>query len=252
MLIPWAASGFLLLPHSWLHYLSVDAFAAQYHPQALLCFVGVSVFLSAYPIQRLGKSVDGYIEFRRSRRKLAKTFKIIDAKHIGGKVGVPTGLFYQDDSTSPHWRLAVVGFRNESLSSRKLQSPEVIAQIRYFDHRGREVANAPAGVWLGKYGELNEFTPGHDNWLIVYAWNKHDDLMRVWNRSYYHSSSWMGNGPSFEVCKESDGCQDVATIEIKLLAGSLCFKVFRLEVDMNGKGLPQLRARRHFSFLRRN
>jgi hypothetical protein len=171
---------------------------------------------------------------------------VIPPKHLGAKQGVPNGLLYEDDSDTPELNLAVIGFRNEANEKRKLESPKVTSQIIYFDDKGQEVANAPAGVWvdIGISGKVATFNPGYDKWLAIFLQGNSGEVMRVWNRGYYVSGNLC-----FEIRGEKIA-KNIASVQIRLLAEEMCFKVVDLKVSMSdNKHLPQLRLPSRWSFL---
>jgi len=241
VLTVWAISGLLLLPQRWLHHLSIDAFALQNRHWAILGFVASSVVLLAYPVNHLWKGIEKRLHFISERNRLGKSFEVIGIRQIGGTVGAPNGLLYENDSNSPQLLLGVVGFRNRSNVSRKLESTTAIAQISYRDHRGKEIAYAPAGVWLGSYGQSAKFAPGHENWLVLFVCER-GGLTRVWNRSFYTDTSWMSGGPSFAVEPETVP-PNIASVKIGLLSEQIHCKEITVEVEMRRKGLPQLLLR---------
>jgi len=252
----WTICGVLLLPVPWLGYLHLSIVASRYHDQALLGFVGSSAFLFASMIAPPAKSIWRGIEqtrqFSSKRKSVAKSIKVVGPKPIGVKLGVPSGLFYEDDSDSPEFTVAAVGFRIDPSTQRKAAPPSLAAQLIYRDHRERELANCPAGVWLGQYSNEATFST-REKWLVIFVWNsKRKMLTRLWNESYYHKDSWMGGGgPSFQIVQEGVP-PNTALVEIRLLDDHVSYKSIRFDVEMPVNGLPELKEWSGRLFLRRD
>jgi hypothetical protein len=167
----------------------------------------------------------------------------VETKSIGAHQGLPTGATIYESPTGEgleEFQACIACFRNETIPGMTLREPRIKSHIIYKDKLGREIADAPRGVWLGRYGEDAIFEQGIKRCVIVFVSDGDATLKAPLNESYYTQHSWMSNGPSFRI-EAKNIPNSVASVEISLLTGDTCLKraTFDVLVDAEQK-VPKL------------
>lgn len=138
---------------------------------------------------------------------------------------------------------SIVCFRNEPLPGHRVEQPNLRAHVIYRGAEGREIADAPDGVWLGEYSAYATFTAGKKNCLLLYFMDNSRELIRVWKETYRSEHSWMG-GVSYRI-KIEPISETIATIDVSLLrANGTCVMQTTLDVKQTGENqLPTVTIR---------
>jgi hypothetical protein len=148
--------------------------------------------------------------------------RFVEAKSVTAHAGMPGGnILYESPQSLGDYQVSVVCFRNDAIPGQKIHEPSIKTHIVYRDKDGKEITDAPRGVWLGLSGESTIFESGQKKCTIVFLLSNQGTLKKLWNESYHSPNSWMSGGPLFRIRDEGIP-EEVASVEINLLSHSSC------------------------------
>lgn len=169
--------------------------------------------------------------------------RFVEAKSIQAHSGIKDGKIHESPQGLGDFQVCVVCFRNEPSIGKRVQEPTLKSHIIYKDKNGEEITDVPRGVWLGELGETTVFESGKKKCLIIFLLSNQDTLKKLWNEEYHSETSWMADGPVFQIRDEGIRA-DVTSVEVRLLAHDICVLSADFEVGPRiGGGLPTLMLR---------
>ena len=174
--------------------------------------------------------------------KSRSNIAFIESTSVTAHAGEPSNsTIYESPQQLGDCQISVLRFRNEAIVGQTVEQPSLTCHIVYKDKNGKEIADVPRAVWLDHYGESVVFDTGKRRSIAVFLLSNQGTLKKLWNESYFTSTSWMSGGPSYRI--RHDGIRgDIASVEISLLSDASCVlrATFNLEGREEGR-LPDLR-----------
>ncbi len=167
----------------------------------------------------------------------------IEATSTTAHSGEREGTLYESPQRLGDFSVAVVRFRNNAIVGVGVEEPSVTCHILYTDRKGKEITDVSRAVWLDHYGESVDFETGKRKSVIVFLLSNQGTLKKLWNESYFTSTSWMAGGkPSFRI-RDEGVRSDVASIEVSLLSGASCVLRAIFTVEREKDKLPELKLK---------
>lgn len=170
----------------------------------------------------------------------------LEAKSVKAHSGLSDGQIYESPQGLGDYMVSIVCFRNDPIIGQSVQQPRLKAHIIYKDKNGHELTDAPRGVWANHSGEAVRFETAQRKCLVVLLFSNQGTWMKVWNEAHTPPRHFPTRGPIFLIRSEGIS-QNIASIEIELLAEDVCVAHAAFDVSPGPAGqLPTL-VRRSFS-----